>query len=1728
MLKIVGIVLGLFFFSPLQAQITASVKQGCGPLTVNFKDLTKSAASWSWDLGNGNTSKLPRPSAIYTSPGKYTISLMVVDSSGNIHNYTENNYIWVYTPPTVDFKVSKRKFCLGDTVSFYENCKAGDAAIASYSWDAGEGVLFSDKNPVVTYQYSGFKNIVLVATDKNGCSESKKLSSHIQVWALPDASFTADTAISCRKPVKVTFVPTTITGISSYKWDLGNGQTSTAQNPSATYTKYGKYKVQLTLKDLNGCSNTLLQTAVSVDSVVLGFSASQDVVCDFKTEVNFLNLSNVSASVYNWQWDLADGTKENTLNCKHIYKALGSYNIQLKLTGPNCQFTKKTGLVIKVNQKPKIDFVIHDTGACSIPYNIGFSGSSSIPLTYKWDFGDGSPAVTGNKVSHSFSRDDTVLVKMTALGSNGCVVDTSKKVCRQYVSTVIGGSPFGGCITYKPVYKFDSFFTTSPIVKTGWIFNNKKDSGDQVTLTLPDTGIFTLKAIAVNDRGCTDTNVINISAGIKVTPTIVFSKNRVCRNEKFKVYNKTTNAPDNISIMFSWKESSDFLKDSLEISLKNTQGNIQATAITQHLGCYDTSKFTTVAVLAPRVTYSMTDFGFCTPANEVTFINRTKDYTSFSWSLDPPPYFATNDTMKLSIVGVYQLKFKMKASNQFTGCSDSFITIMNIAPVTATANGYYNIIDSCLPAKIVLKDFMSRGKLVKWDLPSGDTTLAKDTVITIHKYGNYRFRRVAINNFDFAYCADTLDLYYSIHKPNTRNSVTVDQNCTPAKLTLIDSGYFKARKASWLVGNSLVTAKGPVNNITLFQPTANNIVPVVFKGYDSTGSCFLYDTTSLYIGGPKAEIVNDFIYTCKFTRLQLSFKKTEPFATKSVQWIVDDTFVSDKFNTEFAVYDTRNVNVKMKITDSAGCSSIYDKTVFVRMYRPEIKFGTDIRVGLCPPSTVKFFDSSTAFNSPIQSWNWDFGDGATSTQKNPSHTYYSPGYYTIKLQVKSFLGCYGDKTFTNYIKINGPQGKIIISSTEGCTPMKVEYSSDASNLADIHWDFGDGVEGYGKKWVHVYKDSGTYRPSAILEDSAGCKLGITTTQKVKVALSPIAKIVQTTFCFNDSLRFADNSNYYHYPKNNVFSYDGVLVKGNTASFKPVADKNLQFVAIGLNGCNDTLTMLPRTSKIDPRMQIAVAKVCRGDSILLTSLSLSDTLIKNCFWQTDGNVYAGKSVKIPAVKAGKYNVKLVVENDLRCRDSLLQNNALVVGDTVAPEAINPVLISNAQYNEFKFMHRKSEDFAFDNYGIWIKNTSGVFQEINRSYTLNDTSVRLYIPGAWHSRVCFKAVQTNFCKKSGLLANAKEHCSVLLNQQAKDDKVTLNWTRYAGETPTQYLLSRINLNTSMTDWTKTLSSADTVYTDSVLKCKVPYRYKAEAVLPLAINSESNLRDTVLTNKGTPPAPFVKYVSITGKNSLELVLDTLYKTLKGISKYEVYKATGSESPGFWKSESANIMLNDHSIVAGKNRYYYTVRATDECGTFSANSLASSPMLCRLYYDTLNPSNIVVKWNRYVYWPAGVKDYTVQYSADGVNFNDVNSTTDSTYTFKTVNTCGGTGFYCRIKAVSYKNSVFADTTPQSSYSNIAGIDIAPWVYIPTAFTPNNDGLNETFAPVCYWAKTYSMSIYNRWGEKLYEGSGCGSHWDGKTLGVPALNGTYAYSIKLTGYDNQRYYFTGVVNLLK
>jgi gliding motility-associated-like protein len=86
------------------------------------------------------------------------------------------------------------------------------------------------------------------------------------------------------------------------------------------------------------------------------------------------------------------------------------------------------------------------------------------------------------------------------------------------------------------------------------------------------------------------------------------------------------------------------------------------------------------------------------------------------------------------------------------------------------------------------------------------------------------------------------------------------------------------------------------------------------------------------------------------------------------------------------------------------------------------------------------------------------------------------------------------------------------------------------------------------------------------------------------------------------------------------------------------------------------------------------------------------------------------------------------------------------------------------------------------------------------------------------------------------------------------------------------------------------------------------------------------------------------------------------------------------------------------------------------------------------------------------------------------------------------------------------------TSTSNYAEIIPPLHLYIPSAFTPNGDGLNDTFGIKGEGIKDYHLFIYDRWGEIIFESTNLRQQWDGKCNGKPAEQGTYVYQLFALG----------------
>jgi beta propeller repeat protein len=174
--------------------------------------------------------------------------------------------------------------------------------------------------------------------------------------------------------------------------------------------------------------------------------------------------------------------------------------------------------------------------------------------------------------------------------------------------------------------------------------------------------------------------------------------------------------------------------------------------------------------------------------------------------------------------------------------------------------------------------------------------------------------------------------------------------------------------------------------------------------------------------------------------------------------------------------------------DSDGSSNIYMSTISSGETKPKLpvaSFSASPTSGYAP-LTVKFVDKS--INSPT-SWKWSFGDGTTSTTKNPAHTYSKAGKYTVALTASNSAG---SNTLKKSSLINvatplkSPVAAFIASPRSGKAPLKVQFTDKSINSpTSWKWSFGDKTYSTQKNPAHTYNKAGKYAVSLTVKNAKG-------------------------------------------------------------------------------------------------------------------------------------------------------------------------------------------------------------------------------------------------------------------------------------------------------------------------------------------------------------------------------------------------------------------------------------------------------------------------------------------------------------------------------------------------------------------------------------------------------------------------------------------------------------------
>ena len=257
-----------------------------------------------------------------------------------------------------------------------------------------------------------------------------------------------------------------------------------------------------------------------------------------------------------------------------------------------------------------------------------------------------------------------------------------------------------------------------------------------------------------------------------------------------------------------------------------------------------------------------------------------------------------------------------------------------------------------------------------------------------------------------------------------------------------------------------------------------------------SGQCTSTACMSIFVsggGGLNCEAV--FSYVADSSNTVYFYDQSIPVNSITYyEWSFGDGNISNLQNPvhTYAAGGTYSVCLYIESADSGMfCSDTLCVDVFVAGSGNNCAANFDMYIDSTQNNTVYFNDLSTPFGL-IESWYWDFGDGNTSTQQYPTHTYNASGTYNVCLTITADSGMC---TSTECAIITLSGGGVncnadfyyVPDSTGSNTVYFYDLSTPANAITSYFWSFGDGNSSSQQNPVHTYATSGTYYACLIIE-----------------------------------------------------------------------------------------------------------------------------------------------------------------------------------------------------------------------------------------------------------------------------------------------------------------------------------------------------------------------------------------------------------------------------------------------------------------------------------------------------------------------------------------------------------------------------------------------------------------------------------------------------------------------
>src|SRR5512140_680862 len=303
--------------------------------TVQFTDAsTGNPTSWQWDFGDGSTSTRQNPAHKYLTAGFRKVSL--VASDGTVSRKSFKSITILPASTSASFVFSPTTPGPGQTVQFADTTP-GDPT--SWNWSFGDGSTSNVKNPSHVFLRASTYTVTLTSSGSFGSKQANR-TIVVGTMAVLSTSFTYAPALPTAGQA-VQFTDTSSGSPPSWRWDFGDGTSSTSQNPVHKFSAGGSYNVTLTAvsgSQTKSHSRVITVAATAALDAAFTFSPASPVQ---GRAILFTDTS--LGGPTSWLWDFGDGTTSTSRNPSHAYPNMGTYNVTLKVTsGSSSDSVKQT------------------------------------------------------------------------------------------------------------------------------------------------------------------------------------------------------------------------------------------------------------------------------------------------------------------------------------------------------------------------------------------------------------------------------------------------------------------------------------------------------------------------------------------------------------------------------------------------------------------------------------------------------------------------------------------------------------------------------------------------------------------------------------------------------------------------------------------------------------------------------------------------------------------------------------------------------------------------------------------------------------------------------------------------------------------------------------------------------------------------------------------------------------------------------------------------------------------------------------------------------------------------------------------------------------------------------------------------------------------------------------------------------------------------------------------